>query len=68
MDSLFQVADKNDIYVSLPARSGIAPSKINTFLKREKTPKCTVWQVLWSEEQPEADISSQTKKTIAHVV
>jgi len=50
MKSPFQTDVNNEIYIALAARLGIASSAMNTFIKPGKTPKCTIWRVLQSQE------------------
>lgn len=62
MDIVAQVDASKEACVTLAARLGIALSALNTIVKNRKdVEKCfTVWQILWSKEDPETVTISRT--------
>jgi hypothetical protein len=49
IDTLVQVDGNKEEFVALPASLGMALSALNTIIRKLF---CTIWQVLWSKEEP----------------
>jgi hypothetical protein len=49
MDTLVQVDGNKEECVALTARLGMALSVLNAVIRKSF---CTMWQVLWSKEEP----------------